>query len=94
MTKFRANLEPAVILKSEEETKSYWIRYEKVFFDKKTAEVRSDFMLNAMSVQDWKQIQKMVARSVMEFPKIAGYDKYVICHNPELVTNLDDLKIK
>lgn len=94
MAKYRANLDPSVILKSELETKSYWHRYKKNFYNQSTGELRSDFMLNAMSVQDWNVIQKAVAKGSMKFPQVMMYDSYEIVHDPTLVKDVNDLLIK
>lgn len=93
MAKYRCNLDPSVVLESEAETRNYWMRYEKRFINQATKEIRSDFQLNTMSVQDWLVVQKGVAKGQMEFPKVAGFDAYVIVHDPTLVTDLNDLKI-
>jgi len=93
MTQWRCNLDDSVLMDSEAEARNFLIKFSKHFYNNKTHQVKTDTMVQFISPQQWKQDMKLKARG-FDYPTIVGWDEYTILHDPTLVENLDDLKVK
>ena len=96
---YRANLEEAVHLKSEVETTNYfWVKFSRHTYNAKTFITTTNTRLTPYFPEEFKQFIKTINDNGLDTPNdlraVLGWDEWKVVHDPTLVKDVNDLKIK
>ena len=91
---YRSNLDESHILKNEQETNLFWIRFKRTIYpDQSGGQIINHEQINCFSKKEWRETLRQTQKQAINIDKAAGYHSYEILHDPLLVTDVNELKI-
>jgi hypothetical protein len=92
---YKANLDNTLVLSNEHETTLFWVGLTRKVKDSSTPlGVKLETRSVSFSKLEYSNMVKQNSKYGLKWWKTAGYDKAVILHDPTLVKDPNDLKLK